>query len=134
MTSMTMYRSVPTIRTRAFTPASRPAPRRIAFVVRAKNTGPGAGNSDPQKVKQEKDKRHSEGQWAEPSNKNPLEKQTLTRQGITGQSKGLKDESAINAEEVKQGTQDAADGAKNKLQEAGDAIAGAVDKINPAKN
>lgn len=77
---------------------------------------------------------HSEGQWAEPQNKNKLEKQTLSRQGPSAQSKGLKDESAVNEEEVKQGYQDAADGAKNKVQEAGDAIAGAVDKIRPDKN
>ena len=77
---------------------------------------------------------HSEGQWAEPRNKNKLEKQTLARQGPSAQSKGLKDETAVNDEEVKQGYQDAADGVKNKAQEAGDAIAGAVDKIRPDKN
>ena len=77
---------------------------------------------------------HSEGMWAEPQNKNKLEKQTLARQGPSAQSKGLKDETAVNDEEAKQGYQDAADGAKNKIQEAGDAIAGAVDKIRPDKN
>lgn len=46
----------------------------------------------------------------------------------------MKDEGAVNAEEAKQGYQDAADGAKNKAQEVGDAIAGAVDKIRPDKN
>ena len=63
-----------------------------------------------------------------------MEKQVLGRQGPGAQSKGLKDEDAVNAEEVKQGAQDAVDGGKNKLQEAGDAIAGAVDKIRPDKN
>ncbi len=77
---------------------------------------------------------HSEGQWAEPQNKNPLEKQTLSRQGPGAQSKGLKDEGAVNKEEAKQGYQDAAEGVKNKAQEAGDAIAGAVDKIRPDKD
>ena len=73
------------------------------------------------------------GQWGEPSNKNPLEKQTVNRQSPTGQSKGLKDESKINKEEVKQGTQDADDGERNWVEKAGDAIAGGVDKIRPDK-
>lgn len=63
-----------------------------------------------------------------------MEKQTLGRQGPGAQSKGLKDEEAINDEEVKQGAQDAVEGGKNKLQEAGDAVAGAVDKVRPDKN
>ena len=75
----------------------------------------------------------SEGQWAEPSNKNKLEKQTVQRQSPTGQSKGLKDEDLINDEEVKQGNQDAPDGEKNWAMKTGDAIAGAVDKIRPDK-
>ncbi|DBA67380.1 TPA: hypothetical protein ACH3X2_001672 [Trebouxia sp. C0005] len=113
-------------------PVSKSSVRSLRTV--ARGTGPGAGNSDPQKVQEQKNKKHSEGQWAEPQNKNKLEKQTLSRQGPSAQSKGLKDESAVNEEEVKQGYQDAADGAKNKVQEAGDAIAGAVDKIRPDKN
>lgn len=34
--------------------------------------------------------------WAEPSNKNPLEKTTLSREGFGAQSKELKDESAVS--------------------------------------
>lgn len=33
--------------------------------------------------------------WAEPKNKNPLEKTTLSREGITAQSKEMKDENAV---------------------------------------
>lgn len=33
--------------------------------------------------------------WAEPHNNNPLEKTTLSRQGITAQSKEMKDETAV---------------------------------------
>ena len=33
--------------------------------------------------------------WAEPHNKNPLEKTTLSRQGITSQSKEMKDEGEV---------------------------------------
>lgn len=33
--------------------------------------------------------------WAEPHNKNPLEKTTLSRQGITAQSKEMKDEGMV---------------------------------------
>lgn len=107
----------------------------IAFVYKLCPSGLAliAGNSDPQKVKEQKDAKKSGGQWAEPSNKNPLEKQTVMRQSPTGQSKGLKDEGAVNDEEVKQGAQDAVSGVKNKAQEAGDAIAGAVDKLRPDK-
>ena len=36
-----------------------------------------------------------EGMWAEPHNNNPLEKTTLSRQGITAQSKEMKDEDAV---------------------------------------
>lgn len=89
-----------------------------------------AGNSDPQKVKEQKDKKKTEGQWAEPSNKNPLEKQTLTRQSPTGQSKGLKDEQNVNDARGDQGNPD---GGKNPIQKAGDAIAGAVDSVRPDK-
>ena len=41
-------------------------------------------------VMQEKD-----SAWAEPHNKNPLEKTTLSRQGITAQSKEMKDEGLV---------------------------------------
>ena len=34
--------------------------------------------------------------WAEPHNNNPLEKTTLSRQGITAQSKEMKDETAVS--------------------------------------
>lgn len=71
--------------------------------------------------------------WGEPENKNPLEKQTVNRLSPTGQSKGMKDEGAINKEQVKQGTQDAPDSGKNVIEKAGDAVAGAVDKIRPDK-
>lgn len=33
--------------------------------------------------------------WAEPSNKNPLEKTTLSREGFTAQSKDMKAESKV---------------------------------------
>ena len=35
--------------------------------------------------------------WAEPHNKNPLEKTTLSRQGITAQSKEMKDEGMVRS-------------------------------------
>ncbi len=35
--------------------------------------------------------------WAEPRNKNPLEKTTLSRQGITAQSKEMKDEGLVRS-------------------------------------
>ena len=57
----------------------------------------------------------------------------MNRQSPTGQSKGLKDESKINKEEVKQGTQNADDGERNWIEKTGDAIAGGVDKIRPDK-
>ena len=46
MQTMTMTRSLPSVRTQAFTPASRPAARRISRVIVAKGTGPGAGKCD----------------------------------------------------------------------------------------
>ena len=36
-----------------------------------------------------------DSQWAEPHNNNPLEKTTLSREGITAQSKEMKDENAV---------------------------------------
>lgn len=33
--------------------------------------------------------------WAEPSNNNPLEKTTLSREGFTAQSKEMKDEEGV---------------------------------------
>ena len=33
--------------------------------------------------------------WAEPSNKNPLEKTTLSREGFTAQSPGMKEEGKV---------------------------------------
>lgn len=35
--------------------------------------------------------------WAEPSNKNPLEKTTLSREGFGAQSKEMKDEGAVSS-------------------------------------
>lgn len=43
MTTMTMTRALPSVRTQAFAPASRPAPRRISRAIVAKGTGPGLG-------------------------------------------------------------------------------------------
>ena len=34
--------------------------------------------------------------WGEPKNKNPLEKTTLSRQGVTAQSKEMKDEEEVS--------------------------------------
>ncbi|KAL3154465.1 hypothetical protein ABBQ32_013930 [Trebouxia sp. C0010 RCD-2024] len=120
----------PSLAFQASRPVSRPATRSVRVV--AKGTGPGLGNSDPQKVKEQKDEK-KKGVWGEPENKNPLEKQTVNRLSPTGQSKGMKDEGAINKEQVKQGTQDAPDSGKNVIEKAGDAVAGAVDKIRPDK-
>jgi len=39
--------------------------------------------NDPEKVKKEKERKRTEGQWAEPKNKNPLEKKSLIH-GETG--------------------------------------------------
>lgn len=41
---------------------------------------------------------HKEEFWAEPENKNPLEKTTLSREGFTAQSKEMKDEGAVSLE------------------------------------
>jgi hypothetical protein len=102
----------------------RPAPRRLAPL----RANPFIGEvNDPEKTKKNKEKKDHDSFWAEPSNKNPLEKTTLSREGFTAQSKEMKDEEGVN--KVTEGVQDAADNVKEGIKDVGDKIAGAAKKV-----
>ncbi|CAK0782858.1 hypothetical protein CVIRNUC_006053 [Coccomyxa viridis] len=102
-------------------PSLRPAHQRLAPV----RANPFVGQTnDPEKVAKNKEKKEKDSMWAEPHNNNPLEKTTLSRQGITAQSKEMKDETAVNEaqEKLQEGTEGAKDAVKGAVDKAGDAI------------
>jgi len=68
--------------------------------------------NDPEKVKANKEKKKSEGVWAEPKNKNPLEKKTL----VHGEADEAADEAKDVVKDIGDGVKGAIDNVKDKVQ------------------
>eukprot|EP00884_Botryococcus_braunii_P004502 jgi/Botrbrau1/14052/Bobra.0011s0018.1 len=97
------------------------APRRMVVVA----------VTDPQKVHEYKEKRRAENPiWQEPSNKNPLEKTTFTRESPIGSETGA-DENPIReiTEEISGNANQAVDAIRDGIEGAGNAIKDAGAKI-----
>ncbi|CAL5220312.1 g2300 [Coccomyxa viridis] len=109
------------------TPLSvRPSSRPLRKTVPRANPFIGETN-DPDRTATRKEEKKKDSAWAEPRNKNPLEKTTLSRQGITAQSKEMKDEGLIN--DAQEAIQGGTEGAKDAIQDAADKVGDAVKKV-----
>ncbi|KAK9812609.1 hypothetical protein WJX72_000507 [[Myrmecia] bisecta] len=110
-------------RTVVFAPAASsraraPLPSRRTLVVRAGNPLIGEVN-DPEKTAKNKEKKAKEGLFAEPHNKNKLEKTTLAH-GIGAEGGGTSPDVNKVAEKAK----DAGNKAANKVKEAVNKVTG----------
>jgi hypothetical protein len=84
--------------------------------------------NNPDKVAEDKRKRDTESVWAEPKNKNPLEKATFMRSGASSSDvkageeavEGIKEK----VEDVIEGVEDAAKGLADKAKDAAKKVTG----------